>query len=51
MNTGVGCCALLQGIFPTQGLNLCFLHLPALTGGFFITGTTWEAPGDAGKGK
>ena len=21
-NTGVGCCALLQGIFPTQGLNL-----------------------------
>ena len=20
-NTGVGCCALLQGIFPTQGLN------------------------------
>ena len=21
MNTGVGCCALLQGIFPTQGLN------------------------------
>ena len=28
-NTGVGCCALLQGIFPTQGLNLyllCLLH-------------------------
>ena len=28
-NTGVGCHALLQGIFPTQGLNpclLCFLH-------------------------
>ena len=22
-NTGVGCHALLQGIFPTQGLNLC----------------------------
>ena len=21
-NTGVGCCAFLQGIFPTQGLNL-----------------------------
>ena len=21
-NTGVGCCALLQGTFPTQGLNL-----------------------------
>ena len=26
-NTGVGCCALLQGIFLTQGLNLCLLHL------------------------
>ena len=26
-NTGVGCCALLQRIFPTQGLNLCLLHL------------------------
>ena len=28
-NTGVGCHALLQGIFPTQGLNpglLCLLH-------------------------
>ena len=28
-NTGVGCCAILQGIFPTQGSNphlLCFLH-------------------------
>ena len=26
-NTGVGCHALLQGIFPTQGLNLCLLCL------------------------
>ena len=26
-NTGVGCYFLLQGIFPTQGLNLCLLHL------------------------
>ena len=26
-NTGVGCPALLQGIFPTQGLNLLFLCL------------------------
>ena len=25
-NTGVGCHALLQGIFPTHGLNLGFLH-------------------------
>ena len=26
-NTGVGCHALLQGIFLTQGLNPCLLHL------------------------
>ena len=26
-NTGVGCHDLLQGIFPTQGLNLCLLCL------------------------
>ena len=26
-NTGVGCHVLLQGIFPTQGLNLRLLHL------------------------
>ena len=25
-NTGVGSCSLLQGIFPTQGLNPCFAH-------------------------
>ena len=25
-NTGVGCCALLQGIFPTQGLNPGLAH-------------------------
>ena len=25
-NTGVGCHALLQGIFPTQESNLCLLH-------------------------
>ena len=24
--TGVGCLSLLQGIFPNQGLNPCFLH-------------------------
>ena len=27
MNTGVGCHALLQGIFPTQELNTHLLHL------------------------
>ena len=26
-NTGVGCCALLQGIFLTKGSNLCLLYL------------------------
>ena len=25
-HTGVGCHALLQGVFPTQGLNLGLLH-------------------------
>ena len=34
-NTGVGGWALLQEIFPTQGSNLCLLHLPALAGRFF----------------
>ena len=29
-NTGVGCCALLQGIFPTQGANLHLFHLVPL---------------------
>ena len=38
-HTEVGCHALLQGIFQTQGSNP---HLsPALAGRFFIT--TWEA--------
>ena len=26
-NTGVSCHSLLQGIFPTQGLNPCLLHI------------------------
>ena len=42
-NTGVGCHALLQGIFLTQGSNLHLFMSPALTGGFFTTSTTWEA--------
>ena len=33
--------ALLQGIFLTQGSNLCLS--PAMAGGFFTTSTTWEA--------
>ena len=38
-NTGVGCHALLQGIFLTQGPNRSLMP-PALAGGFFTT--TWE---------
>ena len=41
-NPGVGCHALLQGLFLTQGSNP-FLP-PALAGRFFTTSTTWEAP-------
>ena len=41
-NTGVAYHALLQGIFRTQGLNLCLMS-SALAGGFFTTSTTWEA--------
>ena len=40
--TGVGCHALLQGIFPTQGLNLYLFSSPVFAGGFFTTSTTWE---------
>ena len=37
--TGVGCHALLQGIFLTQRLNPRLLGV----GKFFTTNTTWEA--------
>ena len=37
-NTGVGCHALLQGIFPAR-----VSVSPALAGGFFTTSATWEA--------
>ena len=39
-DTGMGCCALLQGIVTTQGSNLMS---PALAGRFFTTSATWEA--------
>ena len=39
-NTGVGCHALPQGIFPPQRSNPRLMS-PALAGGFFAT---WEAP-------
>ena len=43
-NTGVGCHALLQGIFPTQGSNPALLTFPALAGRCFTTSDTWEGP-------
>ena len=45
-NTGVGCHALLQGTFPTQGLNprlLCLLHWQA--GSLPGASATWGLPG------
>ena len=36
-NSGVGCCFLLQGIFPTQGSNPCLPASPALAGRLFTT--------------
>ena len=41
-NTGVACCDLLQGIFPTQGSNLQLLHLLHCQASS-ITRATWEA--------
>ena len=42
-DTGVGCIALLQGLFPTQGSNLGLLHLLHWPGRFFTTRASWEA--------
>ena len=39
-NTGLGCHALLQGIFPTQGSNPRSLTSPALAGRLFTTSAT-----------
>ena len=36
--------ALLQGIFPAQGLNPYLFMCLALAGRFFTTSVTWEAP-------
>ena len=35
-STGVGCCALLQGIFPTQGSNAHLLYLLHWQAGFLL---------------
>ena len=42
-NTRVGCHALLQGIFLTQGSNLVLLHLLSLATRFFTTSATCKA--------
>ena len=42
-NTGGGCYALLQGIFPTQVLNPCLFTCPELADRSFYTSATWEA--------
>ena len=43
-NTGMGCHALLQGIFLTQGLNPHLLYLLQWQAGrSFTTSATWEA--------
>ena len=39
-STGGGCHALVQGIFPTQGLKLPLFLSPVLVGGFFTTSAT-----------
>ena len=43
-NSEMGCYALFQEIFPTQGSNPCLSCLPALANGSLTTSTTWEAP-------
>ena len=42
-NTGVGCCYLAPGIFPTQGSNLCRLNLLHWQEDFFYHCTTWNS--------
>ena len=58
-NTGLGCHALLQGIFPTQGLNPCLFHflhwqagsLPLVPPGKpFIQSTSCEMLGESQAG-
>ena len=41
-NAGVGFCAFLQGIFPTQGSDCIFCDL-CIASGFFTYRVTWEA--------
>ena len=43
-NTGVGCCALLQVIFPSQGLNRCLFSLMNWQGGSLPLLASLEKP-------
>ena len=43
-NTGMGCHAFLQGIFPTQGLNRRLFRVLQGAGKFFTTSATWGLP-------
>ena len=50
-NAGVGCSGLLwppPGDLPTPGIEPESLTFPTLSGGFFTTSITWEAPGAHG---
>ena len=46
-DTGVGCHALLQAIFPTQKSDLHLLHLPVLASRFLTTSAMWEDHADS----
>ena len=48
-NTGVGCCFLLQGIFPNQTSNLSLLFLLHWQADSLPL-TTWEVPSGSGEG-
>ena len=50
MTIRVGFHALLQSIFPIQGLNLHLLYLPALAGRFFTTSPAWKVLWGGDKG-
>ena len=43
-DTGVGCHALPQRIFPIQVSSPCLIISPELADGFFTTSASWEAP-------
>ena len=43
-NTGVGLPCPPPGVLPDPGIEPVSLTSPELAGGFFTTGTTWEAP-------